>query len=69
MCCGEPLPHEVPSFGHKHPHEHGGDSSCSSFRRRFYTPEEKIAELEEYRDRLEKELAGVKEKIAELKKK
>ena len=69
MCCGESIKPE--GFGHRHghSHEHADDACCSSFGRRFYTTAEKIEYLEEYRDNLEKELAGVKEKIAELKKK
>jgi len=58
-------------FGHRHEHSHesGFEGCCQPFGRRFYTTAEKIEYLEEYRDNLEKELAGVKEKIAELKKK
>jgi hypothetical protein len=35
--------------------------------RRFLTKEEKVEWLEEYRNDLEKELTGVKERIQELK--
>jgi len=41
-----------------------GDSTA----RNFLTREEKIEMLKEYKDNLEKEMAGVKEKIKELEK-
>jgi hypothetical protein len=47
-----------PGFGYRH----------FMHRRRFLTREERIALLERYRDQLEKELTGVKERIEELKK-
>ena len=37
------------------------------FWRRFYTKEERIAQLEKYKEQLEKELEGVKEEIERLK--
>jgi hypothetical protein len=39
---------------------------CESHFRRFMTSEEKQKMLEEYREQLEKELEGVKERIDEL---
>jgi len=58
-------------FGHRqgHSHEPADAGCCGVFGRRFYSTAEKIESLVEYRDELEKELAGVKEKIAELKRK
>jgi hypothetical protein len=45
-------------------------SSCcgSQVHRRFLTAQEKLEQLETYKDQLAKELAGVEERIKELKK-
>ncbi len=40
---------------------------CGCGFRQFWTPEEEIKQLEGYRGQLEKEIAGVKRRIAELK--
>ena len=50
---------------------HGGSCGCGghSFRRRFVTKEEKIAQLEEYLDSLQKETQAVQEHIAKLQEK
>ncbi len=42
--------------------------SCSSEGRRFFTKEEKIEMLNEYKEALEKETQGVSEKISLLEK-
>ncbi len=42
-------------------------SCCDSFVRRYVTADEKRKRLEEYRDELKKELAGVEEHLDELK--
>jgi len=45
------------------------DSCCGyGYDRRFLTREEKIKHLEEYKEHLEQEVAGVTERIEELKK-
>lgn len=43
-------------------------SSCEPSGRSFLTKEEKIEMLKEYQENLEKEVAGVKERIKELSK-
>ncbi|MBI2631599.1 hypothetical protein HYW75_01195 [Candidatus Pacearchaeota archaeon] len=43
-----------------------GDCSGASENRRFFTKEEKIGMLKEYRQALEKEAKGVGERISEL---
>ena len=50
---------------------HGGSCGCGghSFRRRYVTKEEKIAQLEEYLDSLQKETQAVQERIAKLQEK
>ena len=52
---------------------HGGSCGCGcgghSFRRRFVTKEERIAQLEEYLDSLQKETQAVQERIAKMKEK
>ncbi len=60
MCCG--------TRGH-----HGGFCGCGCggrerFGRRFMTKEERIAELEEYLENLQKEAQAVQEHIAKLQK-
>lgn len=40
---------------------------CGTFFRRFISAKEEQERLEEYRDQLKKELAGVEERIQELK--
>jgi hypothetical protein len=40
---------------------------CGYGGRRYFTKEEKLEWLEEYQSNLEKELAGVKERLQELK--
>jgi hypothetical protein len=42
---------------------------CGTFTRRFITIKEEQSWLEEYKDQLQKELAGVDERIQEMKKK
>ena len=42
---------------------------CGGFSRRFISAKEEQERLEEYRDQLKKELAGVEERIQELKNK
>jgi len=48
----------------------GGFGCCHGFgfgfRRMFYTKEERRRELEEYKEKLQKELAGVEEALKEL---
>jgi len=44
----------------EHGHHHGG------FVRRYFSRQERVEELKRYKDELEKELAGVTERIAEL---
>lgn len=44
-----------------------GCSECGPFFRRFISANEERERLEEYRDQLKKELAGVEERIQELK--
>jgi hypothetical protein len=46
---------------------HGGSHGYGEFARRFLTREEKIKKLEEYAQELKNELAGVQERIKELK--
>ena len=62
-CCGC-----GPEFrlDHKHGLGHGYGHCCSTLSRRFPTKDEIREKLEEYRDRLERELAGVGERIQEL---
>ena len=62
-CCGC-----VSDLGHDHKHGPGHrHGHCSSrLFRRFLTKAEIREKLEEYRDRLERELAGVGERIEEL---
>ncbi len=43
-------------------------SCCGTFARRFVTSGERREKLESYRDELKKELAGVEERLEELKK-
>lgn len=43
-----------------------GSASCGG--RRFYTKAEKVEELQKLKKRLEKEMAGIDELIADLKK-
>lgn len=40
---------------------------CGPFFRRFVSAKEEVERLEEYRDQLKKELAGLEERIQELK--
>ena len=52
---------------------HGSDCGCEGhsghgIRRRFISKAEKVEHLEKYKDQLQKELAGLEEHIAELKK-
>ena len=56
-CCGADF---KPGLGHGHGHCH------SKLFRRFLTKAEIREKLEEYRDRLERELAGLGERIKEL---
>ena len=52
------------------PNGHGGNKMncgpCGSGNRNFMTKEEKVEMLDEYKESLEKELQGVKERIKEL---
>lgn len=43
------------------------DCGCIPFFRRFYSSKEELEGLEDYRDQLKKELAGVDERIRENK--
>lgn len=43
------------------------DCGCVPFSRRFYSAKEELEGLEEYRDQLKKELAGLEERIRESK--
>ena len=59
--------------GHEHHAEHGHHHGCQcgcgghgGFVRRYISHQEKLEELKRYKDDLEKELAGVTERIAEL---
>ncbi len=45
----------------------GGYWGCGSFGRRYLTREEKIERLENYKEWLEKEAEGVKERLEEIK--
>lgn len=69
MCC-EPKSHfpNPGSMVRKMIAMHIGDSGCCdpSLRRRYYTKEEKVKMLEELKETLEKEIAGVKEEIENL---
>jgi hypothetical protein len=53
--------------GYGHRCWHGGHRGYGEFPRRFLTKEEKIRKLEEYAQELKNELAGVQERIRELK--
>jgi len=56
-------------IGYGHPWPHRRERGRSPFwGRHFMSKAEQIERLEEYRESLEKELAGVKEAIEELKK-
>ena len=44
-----------------------GCCGCGPFFRRFVSAKEEVERLEEYRDQLKKELAGLEERIQELK--
>lgn len=51
-------------------HHHNGSCDCdnrSHFKRRFVTKEEKVAQLEQYLEDLQKETQAVQEHIAVLK--
>ena len=51
-------------------HGHGGHTrkhSCCGFTRRYITEDERREALEGYRDQLKLELAGVEERLEELK--
>jgi hypothetical protein len=50
--------------------QHHGSGCCSSgqYRRRFYSKEETIKQLQEYVEQLQAEAKGVEEYIVELKK-
>lgn len=57
-------------------HSHAGRSACGCcwgggghMFRRFFTEKEEIDWLEDYREQLKKELAGLEERLNELKKK
>jgi hypothetical protein len=66
--------------GHKHHHgrhhRHHGDACCAgrgkggpargAFQRRFFSREERIAELEQYLNDLQAEAKGVEEELARL---
>ena len=60
------------AFNPKHGHHHGhgrGRHGCGGhhgFVRRHYSRQEQLEELKAYKDALEKELAGVTERIADL---
>ena len=58
---------ECCSTGH-HGMGHMGGCCDTKIHRHFLTKEEKLEQLEEYKDQLAKELAGVEERIKELKK-
>lgn len=45
----------------------GCGCGCGPFFRRFISKKEEVEFMEEYRDQLKKELAGVEERIRELK--
>jgi len=68
MCCGTGLRERGCSCGSGHagPCSCGCCSGHGAFVRRFISKEEKRERLEEYRDQLKKELAGVEERIQEL---
>ena len=54
---------------HGHPWPPQGEKEAGSFLgRRFMSKAERVERLQEYKEALEKELAGVKEAIEELKK-
>jgi len=44
----------------------GGSCGCGGVRRKYFTKEEQLEWLKEYRGELESELKGVKEKLALL---
>jgi len=52
---------------HYGPGLHGPEGEDVRLRRRFRSREERLAELEEYRNDLHAELKGVEERIAEIK--
>jgi len=52
--------------GHAGPCSCGCCSGHGGFARRFISKAEKLEKLEEYKDQLKKELAGVEERIQEL---
>jgi len=67
MCCNPPergMKGRGMMFGH-----HGMSQCCcgSGPQRRFITTAEQLEELQEYRDEIKKELAGIEEAIAKLK--
>jgi hypothetical protein len=61
---------------HREHHRHHGDACCAgrgeggpgrgAFRRRFFSREERIAELEQYLNALQAEARGVEEELARL---
>ncbi len=70
MCCGTKYHHKNCHCGsHGSKHHHTSSCACGGsahFQRRFLTKEERIARLEQYRDRLQKETQAVDEQIAAL---
>jgi hypothetical protein len=64
MCC-EPKPGRR-AFAVRGCGPSSCDCGCGPSFRRFITSKEKLECMEEYKDQLEKELAGVKERIQEL---
>ncbi len=58
MCCS-------PKKNHKT--ETGFGNCCCGFTRRFITKKEKLQRLEDYKEQLSKELAGVNEHLQEMK--
>jgi len=67
MCASQQGPRE-PRRRYGPPGSHPRHGHPFLTRRRFFTKEEVIAQLEEYLKRLQAEAKGVEERIAELKK-
>jgi hypothetical protein len=67
MCCQPGTSQKMHKARGAHPDN--CQCGCDSFPRRFYSSKEEQSKLEEYRDQLRQELAGVEEYIGALKKK